>query len=32
MHTITDRQELTKGDMIAITVEAPAVARMIHPG
>ena len=32
MHTIIDRQELTKGDMISITVEAPAIARKIHPG
>jgi ferredoxin--NADP+ reductase len=32
MHTIVDRRELTKGDMISITVEAPAIARKIHPG
>ena len=32
MYTITDRQELTKDDMISITVEAPAIARKIHPG
>ena len=27
MHTIIDRRELTKGDMISITIEAPAIAR-----
>jgi len=32
MYTITDRQELTKGDMISITVEAPAIAQKIQPG
>ena len=32
MYTIVDRRELTKGDMISITVEAPAIARKIHPG
>jgi ferredoxin--NADP+ reductase len=32
MHTIVDRRELTKGDMISLTVEAPAIARKIHPG
>jgi len=32
MHTIIDRRELTKGDMISITLEAPAIARKIHPG
>jgi ferredoxin--NADP+ reductase len=32
MHTITDRRELTKGDMISLTIEAPAIARKIHPG
>ncbi|NLE10458.1 MAG: sulfide/dihydroorotate dehydrogenase-like FAD/NAD-binding protein, partial [Actinobacteria bacterium] len=32
MHTIIDRRELTKGDMISITVEAPAIAKKIHPG
>ena len=32
MYPITDRQELTKGDMISITVEAPAIARKIQPG
>jgi ferredoxin/flavodoxin---NADP+ reductase len=32
MHIITDRRELTKQDMISITVEAPAIARKIQPG
>ncbi len=32
MHTIVDRRELTKGDMVSITVEAPAIARKIRPG
>jgi ferredoxin--NADP+ reductase len=30
--TIVDRQELTKRDMISLTVEAPAIARRIRPG
>jgi ferredoxin--NADP+ reductase len=32
MHTIVDRRELTKGDMISLTIEAPAIARKIQPG
>ncbi len=32
MFTIVDRQELTKRDMISLTVEAPAIARRIRPG
>jgi len=30
--SIIDRQELTKRDMISLTVEAPAIARRIRPG
>jgi len=30
--SIVDRQELTKRDMISLTVEAPAIARRIRPG
>ncbi len=32
MFSIVDRQELTKRDMISLTVEAPAIARRIRPG
>jgi ferredoxin/flavodoxin---NADP+ reductase len=32
MHTIVDRQELTKRDLISLTVEAPQIARKIRPG
>ena len=32
MFSIVDRQELTKRDMISLTVEAPAIARRIKPG
>jgi len=32
MHTIVDRQELTKRDLISLTVEAPQIARRIRPG
>lgn len=32
MHTIVDRQELTKRDLISLTVEAPQIARKIKPG
>jgi ferredoxin--NADP+ reductase len=32
MYSIVDRQELTKRDMISLTVEAPAIARRIRPG
>ena len=32
MFSIIDRQELTKRDMISLTVEAPAIARRIRPG
>jgi ferredoxin--NADP+ reductase len=32
MHIIVDRRELTKGDMISLTVEAPAIAHKIRPG
>ena len=32
MHIIVDRRELTKGDMISLTIEAPSIARKIHPG
>jgi ferredoxin--NADP+ reductase len=32
MHLIVDRQELAKGNMIALTVDAPAIASKIKPG
>lgn len=32
MYPITDRQELAKGNMVLITVEAPQIARKIKPG
>ena len=32
MYSIADRQELTKRDMISLTIEAPAIARKIVPG
>jgi len=32
MYSIADRQELTKRDMISLTIEAPLVARKIVPG
>jgi ferredoxin--NADP+ reductase len=32
MYPIVDRQELAKGEMISITVEAPEIAKKIHPG
>jgi ferredoxin/flavodoxin---NADP+ reductase len=32
MYSIIDRQELTKRDMISLTVEAPQIARKIVPG
>ena len=32
MHTIVDRQELTKRDLISLTLEAPQIARKIRPG
>ena len=32
MYSIIDRQEMAKGDMVSITVEAPEIARKIHPG
>ena len=32
MHTIVDRQELTKRDLISLTIEAPQIARKIRPG
>ena len=32
MHLILDRQELAKGNMVALTVEAPAIAAKIKPG
>ena len=31
-HTIVDRQELTKRDLISLTIEAPQIARKIRPG
>ena len=32
MYSIADRQELTKRDMISLTIEAPMIARKIVPG
>lgn len=32
MYSIADRQELTKRDMISLTVEAPQIARKTVPG
>jgi ferredoxin--NADP+ reductase len=32
MYSIADRQELTKRDMISLTIEAPQIARKIVPG
>ncbi len=32
MNSIVDRQELTKGDMVSLTIEAPQIARKIQPG
>jgi len=32
MHTILDRRELTKRDLISLTLEAPQIARKIRPG
>jgi len=32
MYSIADRQELTKRDMVSLTVEAPQIARKIVPG
>ena len=32
MHTIVDRQELTKRDLISLTIEVPQIARKIRPG
>jgi ferredoxin--NADP+ reductase len=32
MYSIADRQELTKRDMISLTIEAPLIARKIVPG
>lgn len=32
MYSIVDRQELTKRDMISLTIEAPVIARRIRPG
>jgi ferredoxin--NADP+ reductase len=32
MNTIVDRRALTAGDMISLTIEAPAIARKTHPG
>ncbi len=32
MNTIVDRQELTKRDLISLTIEAPQIARKIRPG
>ncbi len=32
MYSIVDRQELTKRDMISLTIEAPTLARRITPG
>ncbi len=32
MYSIADRQELTKRDMISLTIEAPQIARKIMPG
>jgi len=32
MYAIADRQELTKRDMISLTIEAPQIARRIVPG
>jgi ferredoxin--NADP+ reductase len=32
VHLILDRQELAKGNMVALTVEAPAIAAKIKPG
>ncbi|MCX6362858.1 MAG: sulfide/dihydroorotate dehydrogenase-like FAD/NAD-binding protein, partial [Actinobacteria bacterium] len=32
MYAIADRQELTKRDMISLTIEAPLIARKIVPG
>ena len=32
MYPIIDRQELAKGNMVLITVEAPQIARKIKPG
>jgi ferredoxin--NADP+ reductase len=32
MYTIADRQQLTKGDTVSLTLEAPQIARKIRPG
>lgn len=32
MYSISDRQELTKRDMVSLTIEAPQIARKIVPG
>ena len=32
MYSIADRQELTKRDMVSLTIEAPQIARKIVPG
>jgi len=32
MYSIADRQELTKRNMVSLTVEAPQIARKIVPG
>ena len=32
MYSIADRQELTKRDMISLTIEAPQIARKVLPG
>lgn len=32
MYTIADRQQLTKRDMVSLTIEAPQIARKIQPG
>lgn len=32
MYSIVDRQEMARGDMISLTIEAPLIARKIHPG
>ncbi len=32
MYSIIDRQEMAKGDIVSITVEAPEIAAKIHPG
>ena len=32
MYLIADRQELSRGDLVSLTVEAPQIARKIQPG